>query len=175
MKICNSIVCLDTKRHINLEKLAKDQRYTSKFNSKKFPGLSLKIKDPKTTVLIFKSGKLVCTGGKTVEAGYMSLHQVLDILNFPESMVGFAKAQNYVGSDSVDHRVDLQRVYEKCSPNAVFEPEIFPGLKYTMKEQRVTVLIFSTGKYVITGSKYLGDLYRADVIIRNLLSNCSLK
>ncbi|MDI6885681.1 MAG: TATA-box-binding protein, partial [archaeon] len=37
------------------------------FTKKKFPGLVYRTKDPKSAFLIFRSGKVVCTGSKTEE------------------------------------------------------------------------------------------------------------
>lgn len=35
----------------------------------------------------------------------------------------------------------------------MYEPEVFPGLIYNMKNPRAVFLIFSTGKFVCTGIK----------------------
>jgi len=53
-----------------------------------------------------------------------------------------------------------------------YNPEIFPGLVYKMKNHRLTALIFASGKYVLTGSRYLGDLNRANVVLQALLGDC---
>lgn len=37
------------------------------YNLEQFPGLVYKLKEPKTAALIFGSGKLVCTGAKSIE------------------------------------------------------------------------------------------------------------
>lgn len=34
-----------------------------------------------------------------------------------------------------------------------YEPEIFPGLVYRMKQPKVVLLVFTSGKIVITGAK----------------------
>jgi TATA-box binding protein (TBP) (component of TFIID and TFIIIB) len=38
----------------------------SEYNKKRFPGLIYRQKIPKTALLIFSSGKVVCTGAKTL-------------------------------------------------------------------------------------------------------------
>ena len=35
------------------------------YNPKKFPGLVFRIKRPKSAILIFRTGKMVCTGAKS--------------------------------------------------------------------------------------------------------------
>ena len=37
--------------------------------------------------------------------------------------------------------------------NVMYEPEVFPGLIYRMKEPKSVLLLFSTGKIVCTGVK----------------------
>jgi transcription initiation factor TFIID TATA-box-binding protein len=37
--------------------------------------------------------------------------------------------------------------------NAMYEPEVFPGLIYRMAEPKTVFLIFSTGRIVCTGAK----------------------
>jgi len=151
MKICNSIVCLDTKRKINLIGLAEKCNDQCKYRPQRFPGLSLRVPEFNTTILVFKSGKLVATGAKLIGDAYDSFSELLDLLDFPLVLVKLAKVQNNVASG-----------------------ELFPGLKYRLKTCRVSVIIFAWVKYVITGSKYLGDFHRSDAIVKALLSSCAL-
>jgi transcription initiation factor TFIID TATA-box-binding protein len=51
---------------INLSKLAIDN-VDSEYEPESFPGLTLKLKEPKVTFLIFGSGKIVCTGCKSLK------------------------------------------------------------------------------------------------------------
>ena len=39
----------------------------SEYNPKRFAACIMRIREPKTTALIFKSGKVVCTGAKSEE------------------------------------------------------------------------------------------------------------
>jgi len=38
--------------------------------------------------------------------------------------------------------------------NVMYEPEQFPGLIYRMKEPKVVMLLFASGKLVCTGAKH---------------------
>ena len=40
------------------------------YDPKRFPGLVYRTKDPKTAALIFRSGKIVCTGAKSIDDVY---------------------------------------------------------------------------------------------------------
>jgi len=40
-----------------------------------------------------------------------------------------------------------------CSDSAKYEPELFPGLIYRMVDPKIVLLIFVSGKVVLTGAK----------------------
>jgi len=59
-----------------------------------------------------------------------------------------------------------------CSYNLDrYEPEQFPGLVYRIKDPKIVVLIFSSGKIILTGGKNLEDVRKGlDVLERKLES-----
>lgn len=76
------------------------------------------------------------------------------------------QVENVVASSDVKfpiHLDELQLAYysvpdriEKQAPQedkVQYEPEVFPGLVYRMKNPKVTFLIFVSGKIVVTGAK----------------------
>ena len=50
------------------------------YEPEQFPGLIYRMKDPKTVLLLFASGKLVCTGAKSEEMVYESVAKVYEVL-----------------------------------------------------------------------------------------------
>ena len=52
-----------------------------------FPGLIHRMLDPKTVILIFASGKLVCTGAKKESDVYRSVHNLHALLEEKELMM----------------------------------------------------------------------------------------
>jgi transcription initiation factor TFIID TATA-box-binding protein len=51
------------------------------YEPEQFPGLIYRMGDPKVVILVFASGKLVCTGGKSakmVDVAVAKLHGILD-------------------------------------------------------------------------------------------------
>lgn len=166
MRICNIIASLDTKSCLNLNSIKEEFRENVKYRPEKFPGLSLRITHPKSTVLIFRSGKLVSTGTKSGKDAKRALNKVVQMLKLTMKSK-HVKINNYVGTGDVKHIVDMYKLYERCKRKCVYEVEIFPALKYVYK--KVTVNIFSTGKYVLTGSNKKRDLQEADTMVRSLL------
>src|SRR3972149_5346417 len=65
-KIQNIVATTSLEKPIPLTKLARTQPNTE-YNPETFPGLVLRIKEPKSAVLVFSSGNLVCTGTKSIE------------------------------------------------------------------------------------------------------------
>jgi transcription initiation factor TFIID TATA-box-binding protein len=55
--------------------------------------------------------------------------------------------------------------------NIEYEPEQFPGLVYRIKDPKIVVLIFSSGKIILTGGKNLEDIKKGlDVLEQQLES-----
>jgi len=71
---------------IHLEKAARTLPQ-SMYEPEQFPGVIHRMIDPKTVILIFASGKLVCTGGKIEEDVYRSVHLLHSMLEEKELMI----------------------------------------------------------------------------------------
>jgi len=131
----------------------------------RFPGLVFRLKKPKTTMLIFKSGKMVCTGGKGEDKARKAILTVVQKLK--EGGINVAgkpdtKITNIVASAILNGVVDLDRLYsERMGGSVIFEPEQFPALIYRWKSPKVVFLIFSTGKIVCVGAKKEPEVYEA--------------
>ncbi len=57
------------------------------YEPEQFPGLIHRMLDPKTVILLFASGKLVCTGAKKEEDVYRSVNNLHAVLEEKELMV----------------------------------------------------------------------------------------
>ena len=66
------------------------------------------------------------------------------------------KIQNIVGSIDVKFSIKLECFHTCHSQFCSYEPELFPGLIYRMLKPKVVLLIFVSGKVVITGKCKLG-------------------
>ncbi len=127
------------------------------YNPEVFPGLVLRIQHPKTAFLLFRSGKVVCTGAKNLDSIKQSMRQVrdrlsdigIDIVNEPEISV-----QNIVASGDLHGELNLVSTALAIGlENTEYEPEIFPGIVYRMKDHGVVLLLFGSGKVVCTGAR----------------------
>jgi len=128
-----------------------------------FPGLVFRLKKPKTATLIFKTGKMVCTGAKSEEAARIAVNKVVKALRrhgIVKTKELSVKIQNIVACAELEGPVDLEKLVYKLR-KTMYEPEQFPGVVYRMDDPKVVFLIFSTGKVVCVGAKKEKHVYEA--------------
>ena len=76
LSVQNIVATTSLGKDVSLTKLARTQPNTE-YNPDTFPGLVLRIKKPKSAVLVFSSGNLVCTGTKSVSQVKEVVQQVI--------------------------------------------------------------------------------------------------
>ncbi|KAF3618528.1 TATA-box-binding protein [Capsicum annuum] len=129
----------------------------------RFAAVIMRIREPKTTALIFASGKMVCTGAKSEQQSKLAARKyarIIQKLGFPAKFKDF-KIQNIVGSCDVKFPIRLEGLAYAHGAFSSYEPELFPGLIYRMKQPKIVLLIFVSGKIVITGAKVRDETYTA--------------
>jgi len=170
IRIVNIVVSTALEKDIPLEKMAATLPNTE-YNPEQFPGLVLRIKDPKTSALVFSSGKVVCTGARTlgdVDRSIQSIIKSLKKLGIHVTIKPVITVQNIVASGSIGIKLNLNVLGVKM-PNTEYEPEQFPGLVHKLKGTNATFLLFSNGKIVCTGTKTEQQVNDAtDKLIENL-------
>jgi transcription initiation factor TFIID TATA-box-binding protein len=147
----------------------------------------MRIRDPKTTALIFASGKMVVTGAKseddskyvtvalyvpyqytdTTRLASRKYARIIQKLGFNAQFTDF-KIQNIVGSCDVKFPIRLEGLASKHHNFSSYEPELFPGLIYRMMKPKIVLLIFVSGKIVLTGAKIREEIYQAFVSISHM-------
>jgi len=153
-KIQNIVATTSLEKPIPLTKLARTQPNTE-YNPETFPGLVLRVKEPKSAVLVFSSGNLVCTGTKSVSQVREVIQAVIKQLkkiNVNITTTPKITVQNIVASGTIDLKLNLNFLALEME-NTEYEPEQFPGLVYKLIEPNATFLLFSNGKLVCTGTK----------------------
>ncbi|MEM1927329.1 MAG: TATA-box-binding protein [Acidilobaceae archaeon] len=143
----------------------------SEYNPDQFPGLIYRLDQPKVTALIFKSGKMVVTGAKSVNTLVFAVKKIIKTLmnkGIPIHGKVQIQIQNIVASADLGTFIDLERA-ALALPGSMYEPEQFPGLIYRMDKPSVVLLIFSSGKMVITGAKREEEVSKAVDAIFNIL------
>ncbi len=162
VKIQNIVASTSLEHDIPLIKLAETLPNTE-YNPEQFPGLVMRIKDPKTSALIFSSGKVVCTGAKSMKKVKESINKIIKNLakiKIRIKVKPIIKVQNMVASGEIHMDLNLNSLAMKLE-NTEYEPEQFPGLVYKLDGTRATFLLFSNGKIVCTGTRSEAKLKEA--------------
>ena len=144
-------------------------------NKKRFPGAVYRITDPKIATLIFSSGKVVLTGMRNRDALTKGLAVITKSLNdagietLKEPKVGIT---NMVCSYDLGKYINLNKIVVTLNvENIEYEPEQFPGLVYRINGPKIVVLIFSSGKIILTGGRNLEDIRKGLGVIEQKLES----
>jgi transcription initiation factor TFIID TATA-box-binding protein len=140
-------------------------------------------KRPKTTALIFTTGKLVVTGAKSESESRTEADAHITMLediynrndrddNDNSGFTGFNfKVHNVVASGTTSYPISLSKLHFNHKMDCQYEPEDFPGVIYRMTKLNITLLIFASGKLVITGGKSVADVEESFRLIVEILNN----
>ncbi|MFT4250657.1 MAG: TATA-box-binding protein [Candidatus Woesearchaeota archaeon] len=162
VEIVNIVVSTSMETPVPLEKMAATLSNTE-YNPEQFPGLVIRIKEPKTSALIFSSGNVVCTGARTmkdVDRAILEIIKSLGKIAVEVKITPQISVQNIVASGSIGMKLNLNVLAMRLE-NTEYEPEQFPGLVYKLPEAKATFLLFSNGKVVCTGTKSEQEVHTA--------------
>ena len=122
------------------------------------------------------SHKMMCTGAKSEKLAKQAVMKVVGELR-KKKIVTIEKPdiqiQNIVASAGLDGTIDLEKAAYSLK-RSMYEPEQFPGLIYRMEEPKVVILIFTSGKLVITGAKKEEEIHRAAATLQRTLEEKEL-
>ena len=140
----------------------------------KFTGLVFRLKKPKTAILIFRIGKMVCTGAKSEKEAKRAVKKAVRELKRSGIIITGKpeiKVVNIVATANLLGQIEL----EDCAYSlgrTMYEPEQFPGLIYRMNDPKVVILLFASGKLVCTGATKEEDVYKAvDILNQEIKKN----
>ena len=136
------------------------------YDQQKFAAITLRLAAPQCTVLLFTSGKMVLTGCKSYIECVCAACEVLGILRVGlmgmRLWVSDVKVQNVVGNADVGlapgQCLDLERMLAEHPVHCTYIKNMFPGLIFRPKDSPVVLLLFHSGKVVITGGKSMTDV-----------------
>ena len=148
----------------------------TEYHPDQFPGLVFRLKTPKTATLIFRTGKMVCTGAKSEDLAIKAVRTVVQKLRKGGIKIkkdAVIVIQNIVASINLGGKIHLERA-ARVLPRSMYEPEQFPGLIFRVLEPKTVILIFASGKLVCTGAKKEPDVYRSVHNLHSLLEEKGL-
>ncbi|KAL1302844.1 hypothetical protein AAFC00_003176 [Neodothiora populina] len=168
----NIVATVNLDCRLDLKTIALHAR-NAEYNPKRFAAVIMRIREPKTTALIFASGKMVVTGAKSEDDSKLASRKyarIIQKLGFNAKFTDF-KIQNIVGSCDIKFPIRLEGLASRHHMFSSYEPELFPGLIYRMMKPKIVLLIFVSGKIVLTGAKVREEIYQAFELIYPVLSD----
>jgi len=177
IKVVNMMGSLNLESPIDLETQA-SRIPEAEYHPETSPGLIYRTQSNtnsnKLTILAHSTGWLSITGAKyktdLVECATQFLSSIHDLDIHIESYQNKIGIQNVVAKADIGRELDLAEVAIALNlENIEYDPESFHGLIYRSKENP-TVLIFKSGKVVITGAKTFVQILDAyNEMIQNLV------
>jgi transcription initiation factor TFIID TATA-box-binding protein len=162
IKIENIVASASLNVEVPLEKIV-SKLEGMEYEPEQFPGLVYRMDKPKAAALIFGSGKIVCTGARSIEDVNTVFKKVISVIKsvgvqVPKSFK--IQVENIVASAKIEGNLNLDTIALNLE-NSEYEPEQFPGLVYRMNEPKVAFLLFGSGKIVCTGGRSVKDVKTA--------------
>lgn len=173
LTVANIVGSLRLDIELDLDSLSEDLKNTD-YHPETYPSLIYRSNVAENvSVLTPSSGKLAIVGAKTkneLTTGVEDFLENLDALGIDVSKeLEDILVQNVVANFDVEQKIDLSTVSLVLGlENIEYEPEQFPGLIYRGSGNS-TVLLFNSGKCVITGVKSYLELVEAQKEVVDLL------
>jgi transcription initiation factor TFIID TATA-box-binding protein len=153
VKVVNVVVSAHTDDTLDVRVLA--ERLTNCiYEPDIFSGLTFRIPDPKSTIILFSSGRITSVGTSSEAKARLSLQLgtkiIAGILDKELSLLD-VETKNVVAMTSLNRLVNLPKLVRR-NMDLKYNPNIFPGAIYQMPN-KAAVLIFANGSLVISGAK----------------------
>jgi transcription initiation factor TFIID TATA-box-binding protein len=155
-KVVNIVASADFGVQFDLFKISTQVR-NSEYNPRRFQAVILRIQEPRATALVFKTGKINvigCRREEDAERAARKFGRIVLLAGYQMKMKSFV-ISNLVATISCNFPVDLAMITNHPGHRqlAKYQPEVFAGVIYKIPDPRVTLLIFASGKIVMTGAK----------------------
>ncbi|MFB6241172.1 MAG: TATA-box-binding protein [Candidatus Nanosalina sp.] len=166
VKIVNVVGSGSFDREFDLSAIAGDLGPLAEYNEKKYPGMYVRSSEDSPLATVYRTGKFIVTGASSVDELYEMKNDLVEILcNLGvvlDSELDWFRVQNLVCTTTLSDELNLNALSIGLGLDQTeYEPEQFPGLIYRSPDFESVILIFSTGKAVITGSS---DLQEAEAV-----------
>ena len=173
IEIVNVVASATIEQSLDLDDITK--KFPSvEYDPEQFPGAIFRLQNPKTATLLFSSGKMVCTGGRSKEMAVKAINMVVQKLKKGKIRIKnrpIVTIQNIVSSINLGGKVSLEQAV-RILPRSMYEPEQFPGVIHRMIDPKTVVLIFVSGKIVCAGAKQEEEIRRS---VNNIQSDLEQK
>ncbi len=142
---------------LDLDAIADNFEDIVDYDPDKYPGAYFRFGDPSPLITLYRTGKYIITGASSEEEAHAFREEFLNILSrheiLPLAEDDWFQLQNYVCMSAVGENLNLSALAIGLGLEVTeYEPEQFPGLVYRPPEHDCVLLVFGSGKVIITGA-----------------------
>ena len=172
VQIVNAVGSGSLATEFDLEQVSRALGAVAEYDPEKYPGMYLRLSDDEPLITVYRTGKYIITGAESEAELHRVRDRFLTLLSdeqIPASATDddFA-VQNLVCTAELDDRQNLNALAIGLGlERTEYEPEQFPGLIYRPVDYPCVLLIFATGKVVITGAAGLEGATEAFADLEN--------
>ena len=160
INIENVVATSSLNQKVNIQKTLR-QFPNSKYNPDKFPGAVIRLDNPRSVILVFKSGSIVSTGTHSEKEAQNAINRfVFEIFRtqkLQNSVIQEIKIENVVASCNIRNKIHLEQA-ARILPRSMYEPEQFPAIIHRLYHPKTVALIFASGRIVCVGAKSSGEI-----------------
>ena len=156
VSVVNTTFTFNLNAELDLESLAR-QLWDVEYNPKKFSSLVMRLRDPLSTALLYRSGIVVLVGCRSWRDAKRAAHRTAKRVRrlVPDVRVSGLALKNMVGAGK--HDFNLNGHLHSCSSTTFHDNEIFPGMNIDLR-CGLKATLFAKGTFFITGAKCESDL-----------------
>jgi transcription initiation factor TFIID TATA-box-binding protein len=127
------------------------------YEPEQFPGAILKLREPKVSMLLFKNGKVICSGANNEKEIALGIKKASKLVHEIQKEIPVLRKVTYtvvnlVATAALNQTVDLFQAALNLD-NVEYEPEQFPGAIVRVSDPKITLLLFKNGKIICAGAK----------------------
>ena len=162
-------IVISSKMKLDVGKIKRDRN--TEYYPSKFPGFIHRCYHPcKSTLLVFSTGNVICTGTRFVNDASRILSNFHNKfkLHPTDNEVPKINVKNLVVQVYFKYIIDVDETINTL-PRAIYEPEQFPGIIYRNIQPKAVVLLFVSGKSICVGCDNLENAFDTVFQLRRTL------
>lgn len=149
------------------------------YEPEQFPGAILKLQEPKVSMLLFKNGKVICSGASSEAQIEQGIRKASKLIHEIQPSVKVQKKVEYnvvnlVATANLNQTLDLFQT-ALALDNVEYEPEQFPGAILRIPDPKITLLLFKNGKMICAGAKKESLLRKGLKVAQELIAKSAKK
>ena len=159
MKIVNMVGSGSLNVEINLNTLSEEiGQPQARYDPDKYPGMYIRFEEDSPLITVYRTGKYIITGPTSKTELFDLRERFLKFLSdmgvIENATDEWFSVQNYVCTEDLGRALNLNSLAIGLGlERTEYEPEQFPGLIYRPEGYDGVVLLFATGRVVITGCR----------------------